>query len=85
MLAGQVVFRCCLQWGAFQAQKTSLFDDILASISAAVEQRGSELEALAYWCAALVYAVGARCWRLVSLRTPAACWHACHTASRVKA
>ena len=35
-LAAMVIFRCCLQWKAFQADRTSLFDKIINTMGTQV-------------------------------------------------
>ena len=35
-LAAMVIFRCCLQWKAFQADRTSLFDKIINTMGSQV-------------------------------------------------
>jgi hypothetical protein len=41
-VASLVVFRCCLQWKTFQAERTPLFDRIIAAM-------GSQVGAAALW------------------------------------
>ncbi|KAG1675861.1 hypothetical protein FOA52_001518 [Chlamydomonas sp. UWO 241] len=48
-VAAVVVFRCCLQWRAFQAERTSLFDRITGVIGAQIERQHDDNGALAYW------------------------------------
>ena len=38
-LAAMVIFRCCLQWKAFQADRTSLFDKIINTMGSQVRLR----------------------------------------------
>lgn len=40
-VAAVVVFRCCLQWKTFQADRTPLFDRIIATMGSQVGRRGS--------------------------------------------
>jgi len=37
-LAAMVIFRCCLQWKAFQADRTSLFDKIINTMGSQVRR-----------------------------------------------
>ena len=48
-LAAIVVFRCCLQWRAFQADRTSLFDRIMGVVGSQIEKQQDDNQALAYW------------------------------------
>jgi myosin-5 len=49
-VAAVLVFRCCLQWKAFQADRTSLFDDITRKVLGhQVELHQEDNAALAYW------------------------------------
>jgi hypothetical protein len=48
-VAAVVVFRCCLQWRAFQAERTSLFDRITGVIGAQIDRQQGDNPALAYW------------------------------------
>jgi myosin-5 len=49
-VAAMLVFRCCLQWEAFQADRTSLFDDLTSKVlGRQVELHQGDNAALAYW------------------------------------
>jgi myosin-5 len=48
-VAAIVVFRACLQWRAFQADRTTLFDRIIGVIGAQIEQQQEDNAALSYW------------------------------------
>eukprot|EP00197_Chlamydomonas_leiostraca_P009765 CAMPEP_0202867474 /NCGR_PEP_ID=MMETSP1391-20130828/9454_1 /ASSEMBLY_ACC=CAM_ASM_000867 /TAXON_ID=1034604 /ORGANISM="Chlamydomonas leiostraca, Strain SAG 11-49" /LENGTH=1634 /DNA_ID=CAMNT_0049547521 /DNA_START=190 /DNA_END=5094 /DNA_ORIENTATION=- len=48
-LAAVIVFRCCLQWRAFQADRTSLFDRIIGVIGSQIEKQQEDNSFLAYW------------------------------------
>ncbi|MEW5300071.1 MAG: hypothetical protein WDW36_003028 [Sanguina aurantia] len=50
-LAAVVVFRCCLQWRCFQADRTSIFDKIIGVIGNQIEKQQDENACLAYWLA----------------------------------
>ncbi|KAI8462592.1 MAG: hypothetical protein J3K34DRAFT_527632 [Monoraphidium minutum] len=48
-VAALVVFRCCLQWRAFQADRTSVFDRIIHVIGAQIERHQEDNPRLSYW------------------------------------
>ncbi|KIY93995.1 myosin heavy chain, class XI [Monoraphidium neglectum] len=48
-VAALVVFRCCLQWRAFQADRTSVFDRIIHVIGAQIERHQEDNPRLCYW------------------------------------
>eukprot|EP00775_Hariotina_reticulata_P007220 gene7220-7433_t len=48
-LAALVVFRSCLQWRAFQADRTSVFDRIIQVIGSQIERQQDDNACLAYW------------------------------------
>jgi myosin-5 len=48
-LAAIVVFRCCLQWRAFQADRTSLFDRIIHVMGNQIENQQDDNVFLSYW------------------------------------
>ena len=48
-VAALLVFRCCLQWRAFSADRTTLFDRIIGAMGAQIERRQDDNAALAYW------------------------------------
>ncbi|KAF8063028.1 XI-F [Scenedesmus sp. PABB004] len=48
-LAALVVFRACLQWRAFQADRTSVFDRIIQVIGSQIERQQDDNACLAYW------------------------------------
>jgi myosin-5 len=48
-VAAVVAFRCCLQWKAFQADRTPLFDRIIATVGQQVEAGQEDNARLAYW------------------------------------
>jgi myosin V len=48
-IAAVLVFRCCLQWKAFQADRTPLFDRINATMGEQVEAFQEDNGRLAYW------------------------------------
>uniref|UniRef100_A0A383WM78 Dilute domain-containing protein n=1 Tax=Tetradesmus obliquus TaxID=3088 RepID=A0A383WM78_TETOB len=48
-LAALVVIRACLQWGAFKADRCSLFGDITQVIKGQIERQPSDNACLAYW------------------------------------
>jgi hypothetical protein len=52
-LAALVIFRACLHWRAFQADRTSIFDRIIQVIGGQIEKQQDENKCLAYWWAAL--------------------------------
>ena len=53
-LAAVLVFRCCLQWRAFGADRTSLFDRLIGAMGAQIERRQDDNAALAHWLATTV-------------------------------
>eukprot|EP00803_Ostreobium_quekettii_P000595 evm.model.scf_649.4 EVM.evm.TU.scf_649.4 scf_649:26519-48447(+) len=53
-LAAIVIFRCCLQWKSFQADKTSVFDRIIQAIGKQIEEKQEENSVLAYWLTNIV-------------------------------
>jgi len=48
-VAAVLIFRCCLQWRAFQADRTTLFDRIIGVIGSQIEKQQESNAALAYW------------------------------------
>ena len=48
-LAAIVIFRCCLQWRSFQADKTSIFDRVIHAIGRQVEEQQDDNNVLSYW------------------------------------
>jgi len=52
--AAVLVFRCCLQWRAFGADRTSLFDRLIGAMGAQIERRQDDNDALAHWLATTV-------------------------------
>lgn len=48
-LAAIIIFRCCLQWRAFQADRTSLFDRIIGVIGSQIERQQEDNVFLSYW------------------------------------
>lgn len=44
-----VIFRCCLQWKTFQADRTTLFDRIINAMGAQIERQQDDNACLAYW------------------------------------
>jgi myosin-5 len=48
-LAALVIFRSCLHWRAFQADRTSIFDRIIQIIGGQIEKQQDENKCLAYW------------------------------------
>lgn len=48
-LAAVVIFRACLQWKSFQADKTSIFDRIIQAIGKQIEDRQDDNNTMAYW------------------------------------
>lgn len=48
-VAALVIFRCCLQWKTFQADRTPLFDRIIAAMGSQVELHQENNDCLAYW------------------------------------
>ena len=48
-LAAVVIFRSCLQWRVFQADRTTLFDRIINTMGAQIERQQEDNGALAYW------------------------------------
>ncbi|GFH24351.1 uncharacterized protein HaLaN_22129 [Haematococcus lacustris] len=48
-VAAMVLFRCCIQWRAFQADRTTLFDRIIGVIGTQIEQQQDDNAFLAYW------------------------------------
>lgn len=48
-VAALVVFRCCLQWRSFQAERTSMFDRIIQVIGGQIEKQQDDNGCLAYW------------------------------------
>jgi myosin-5 len=53
-VAAILVFRCCLQWRAFQADRTSLFDRIVGVIGSQIEAHQDDDAQLAYWLSVTV-------------------------------
>jgi myosin V len=48
-LAAIIIFRCCLQWKTFQADRTMLFDKIINTVGAQIEHQQDNNNCLAYW------------------------------------
>jgi len=48
-VAALAIFRACLQWRAFQADRTSVFDRIIQVIGAQIERHQDDNARLAYW------------------------------------
>lgn len=48
-LAALIIFRCCLQWRAFQADRTSVFDRIIQVIGSQIERQQDDNQLLSYW------------------------------------
>ncbi|GAB4821968.1 hypothetical protein N2152v2_009014 [Parachlorella kessleri] len=48
-VAALTIFRCCLQWKTFQAERTPLFDRIIAAMGSQVELHQENNGCLAYW------------------------------------
>ncbi|RMZ56348.1 hypothetical protein APUTEX25_004705, partial [Auxenochlorella protothecoides] len=48
-VAAVLVFRCCLQWKTFQADRTPLFDRIIATMGSQVEAHQEDNAMLSYW------------------------------------
>lgn len=48
-LAAIIIFRCCLQWKTFQADRTVLFDKIINTVGTQIEQQQDNNACLAYW------------------------------------
>eukprot|EP00887_Chlorella_sp_A99_P001914 scaffold18.g1914.t1 len=48
-VAAVTIFRCCLQWKTFQADRTTLFERIMQTIGGAVELHQEDNAHLAYW------------------------------------
>lgn len=48
-LAAVVIFRSCLQWKTFQADRTTLFDRIINTMGAQLERQQEDNACLAYW------------------------------------
>ena len=48
-LAAVVIFRSCLQWKVFQADRTVLFDKIINTMGSHIEQQQENNSCLAYW------------------------------------
>lgn len=48
-LAAIVIFRSCLQWKSFQADKTSIFDRIIQAIGKQIEDKQDDNNTMAYW------------------------------------
>ncbi len=53
-LAAVIIFRCCLQWKSFQADKTSIFDRIIQTIGKQIEEKQDDNNILAYWLTNIV-------------------------------
>lgn len=53
-LAAVIIFRCCLQWKSFQADKTSIFDRIIQTIGKQIEEKQDDNNVLAYWLTNIV-------------------------------
>lgn len=50
-VAAVLIFRSCLQWKAFQADRTSLFDKIINTMGGQIEKQQDDNNCLAYWLA----------------------------------
>ncbi|KAK9836002.1 hypothetical protein WJX81_005192 [Elliptochloris bilobata] len=48
-LAALVIFRCCLQWRTFQADRTVLFDKVINAMGGQIERQQDNNACLAYW------------------------------------
>ncbi|KAK9815009.1 hypothetical protein WJX73_004719 [Symbiochloris irregularis] len=48
-LAALVIFRSCLQWKTFQADRTTLFDRIINAMGVQIERQQDDNACLAYW------------------------------------
>lgn len=48
-LAAVIIFRACLQWKTFQADRTTLFDRIINAMGAQIERQQDDNACLAYW------------------------------------
>lgn len=48
-LAAVVIFRSCLHWKSFQADKTAIFDRIIQAIGHQIEERQDDNNTMAYW------------------------------------
>ena len=48
-VAAVTIFRCCLQWKTFQADRGPLFDRIMATVGSQVELHQEDNTHLAYW------------------------------------
>lgn len=44
-----MVFKCCVQWKAFQLEKTNIFERIIKTISDQIENNQGNIGVLAYW------------------------------------
>ena len=47
-----VLFRCLLQWKAFEAERTNVFTQLIKAINAAIEHNVESTDHLAYWLTA---------------------------------
>ena len=48
-VAALLIFRCCLHWRSFQADRTTLFDRIIGVVGAQIEKQQDDNKFLAYW------------------------------------
>jgi len=48
-LTAVIIFRSCLHWKSFQADRTNLFDKIIQTISAQIDKQQEDNGTLAYW------------------------------------
>ncbi|EPS58998.1 hypothetical protein M569_15813, partial [Genlisea aurea] len=48
-IAACIIYKCLLQWGSFEVERTSVFDRIIQTIGQAVEKIQDNNDMLAYW------------------------------------
>ncbi len=48
-IAALVIFRSCLQWKTFQADRTQLFDRIINTMGGQIEKKQDDNLCLSYW------------------------------------
>eukprot|EP01025_Chloroclados_australasicus_P055566 TRINITY_DN6759_c0_g1_i2.p1 TRINITY_DN6759_c0_g1~~TRINITY_DN6759_c0_g1_i2.p1 ORF type:complete len:1608 (-),score=236.01 TRINITY_DN6759_c0_g1_i2:671-5494(-) len=48
-LAALIIFRCCIQWKSFKADRTTLFDRIINTMGNQIEAHQEDNNCLAYW------------------------------------
>ena len=53
-VAATIIFRCLLEWGAFQADRTNVFDRIMQTMVKQVEVNQDDNNCLAYWLSNIV-------------------------------